>query len=309
MVPRVLGVVVNYNGADLASRTAGDIVGQRTTGLDLSVLVVDNGSSPDDYLRLVATLPSGATLIRLERNGGYAAACNVATKHATERQLDFVWFLNSDLRVPDTALLTLISCLQAAPQAAAAVPVAITATHPPTVLSAGVRIGRWTAAVHHQWAGEPVQHLPDHPFAADAIEGAAMLVRVSAIEKIGPLDETYFMYWEDTDWSYRARQRGHALLVAPSVLVTHGLGQSSSPALRIQYILVNRVRFMRTHAHGAELLFFVFFFFLGWLPLYTVLRLVPGFGVRVAARIAWVTVARNAREALAEGWRRRPISA
>jgi GT2 family glycosyltransferase len=62
---------------------------------------------------------------------------------------------------------------------------------------------------------------PDQPLEVDAVSGACMLVRLRAIEKVGLLDEAYFMYGEDLDWAYRIKARGWRVRYEPAARAVH----------------------------------------------------------------------------------------
>jgi N-acetylglucosaminyl-diphospho-decaprenol L-rhamnosyltransferase len=63
----------------------------------------------------------------------------------------------------------------------------------------------------------------------ESVTGAFLLLRRAAIEDVGPFDERFFVYWEETDWLLRAKQRGWATYFLPELEIVH-LGESSSPA-------------------------------------------------------------------------------
>ena len=62
----------------------------------------------------------------------------------------------------------------------------------------------------------------------EALSGSFMLIRKKALDKVGPLDERYFMYAEDLDWCRRAREKGFSLWYVPEFTVKHLKGQSSA---------------------------------------------------------------------------------
>ena len=69
---------------------------------------------------------------------------------------------------------------------------------------------------------------PDGPiFDIDVVSGAAMALRREALEKIGPMDEDYFLYHEDVEWSDRARARGGRVGLVPGVVIRHRQGTTT----------------------------------------------------------------------------------
>jgi GT2 family glycosyltransferase len=65
-------------------------------------------------------------------------------------------------------------------------------------------------------------------FEPDWVSGACMVVRKEAFEQVGPMDERFFMYWEDADWCRRMREQGWRVVYYPEVAVSHHAGRSSS---------------------------------------------------------------------------------
>ena len=83
----------------------------------------------------------------------------------------------------------------------------------------------------------------------DWVSGACMMARRTAIEDVGPLDETYFMYTEETDWCYRFKRRGWAVQYLGTVRVLHWGSQSSRrvPERRRSLVYRSKWLFMRKH--------------------------------------------------------------
>jgi GT2 family glycosyltransferase len=121
------------------------------------------------------------------------------------------------------------------------------------------------------------------------------------------MDEGYFMYGEDVDWSIRARDAGFDLEVVPTARARHGWARSSQPADRLRYLLRNRVRLVRARGGLATNAAFAAYLFLGWLPAYAIGRLVPRLGLRTGLRLAIHPLAWNLGDAVRRRrWRLRP---
>ncbi len=82
------------------------------------------------------------------------------------------------------------------------------------------------------------------------VSGACLAARWDMVEEIGRLDEGFFMYCEDVDWCWRAREAGWRVVTVPGVAVRHELGRSSgqvSAGERARWAAASRVRFYRKH--------------------------------------------------------------
>ncbi|HYI23406.1 MAG TPA: glycosyltransferase family 2 protein [Candidatus Limnocylindrales bacterium] len=300
---QVLAVVVNFNGAGMTARTVETLAAQ-TKRRALRVLVIDNGSSAADVAELERRIAGQADLLGWPRNRGYAAACNAASRIAAESGIPYVWWLNNDLELEPGALEALLAHLEASPRTAAAGAVTVDLPTGTKVLGAGMDLSLWRSRVRNRYAGAKVEQLPNRPHGVDVLQGACVLVRIRSLRDIGGMDEGYFMYGEDVDWSVRARAAGYALDIVPAARVRHGWAQSSRPDDRLRYIMRNRVRMMRIHGSPQVQAAFIVYFVFAWLPAYTVGRLIPRFGLDRGLRLALSPLIWNMRDAIRRGqWR------
>jgi GT2 family glycosyltransferase len=112
------------------------------------------------------------------------------------------------------------------------------------------------------------------PTAVDWVSGACMVVRRRALEQIGPLDERFFMYFEDADLCRRVREAGWSVYYLPEVQVTHQVGGSTRSRPRAIWDL-HKSAFLYHRKHGAH----------GPLNLYSLL-VVLGLSMRALAKLA-----------------------
>ena len=226
MPPALSIVIVNWNTASLVMDCLRSLL-QAPAAIPLEVVVVDNGSTDDSVARITAAWPQ-VRLIRNPDNRGFAAANNQGIAASTAR---VVLLLNSDTQIPAGTLERLVSFLDAHPGAAACAPQLRSAdgsVQPfafggdPTPLYLSRR--RWFALFGrslHDWNTDLVQEV-------DWVSGACLMARREAIEQVGPLDETMFMYFEDNDWCLRFRRRGWKVFYVPDVSITHLGGRSAA---------------------------------------------------------------------------------
>jgi len=89
------------------------------------------------------------------------------------------------------------------------------------------------------------------PFEVDWVDGCCLMIRRSVVERIGPLDEQYFLYAEELDWCVRAGKAGWRVCALPEVRMVHHQGQSSSQLsdFSLMHLVETRLRYYRKH-HG-----------------------------------------------------------
>ena len=226
-------------------------------------LVVADNASTDGSVALIETLHPAATVVRLPRNLGYAAGVNAAVAAAGGDGPVLV--LNPDVRLEPEALARMLRALSA-PGTGVVVPrledgagrLQHSLRREPTVLRAlgqallGQRAGRIPSL------GETVARSAAYalPVTADWATGAAMLISRACFDAVGPWDESFFLYSEETDFALRARDAGFALRLAPDAGAVHLGGESESSPRLWSMLAVNRVRlYRRRHGPAATAVF------------------------------------------------------
>ncbi len=199
-------------------------------------------------------------MVELGANTGFANACNAGIALATG---ETVLLLNPDCRLRPGALATLLAALEARPAAGMAGPRLV---NPDGSEQRGARrdvpnpwqIFCFIMQLHRLMprhprfrdfnrTGEP---LPREPVAVQAISGACMLVRRSAIDRIGQLDaERFFLHFEDLDWCLRLTNAGEEVLFVPDAVVEHAQGVCGARRpVRVEYHKHRSLtRFLRKH--------------------------------------------------------------
>lgn len=228
-MPGVAVVVVNYNTPDLTERCL-DSLPQGLNGLDAQVIVVENGSGDDSLARLSARDDCEIVHVVQNRGFGHGANAGVAASDAP-----YVVVLNSDTEATPGSIRALVDALDHDPGIGLAAPVLVNADGSdqasayrrfPTAMTAAMDAAIAPAYVHSM-----VPALP-HPTIVrpeDVAAGAAYLWVTSAAlavsrvwwDRVGPLDENYYLYYEDTDWQRRMIGLGGRVQIVTGARVRH----------------------------------------------------------------------------------------
>lgn len=235
-MPAISIVIVAFNSGPLLADCVRAALASSVT---VEVIVVDNGSV-DGSLQALDALRGGESRLVLLRNGrnlGFAAAANRALDIA---RACWLLFLNPDCLIrPDTLerMLTIVAdrqdvgiagCMIRNPDGSEQAGCRRTEPTPLRSLSRVLHLNRLeTGGGRLAGFDQTRQPLPTDPVPVDAISGAFMLVRRSALERVGPLDEGYFLHCEDLDWCRRFRDAGYTVLFVPGVEIVHHKGVSS----------------------------------------------------------------------------------
>lgn len=264
----VAAVVVTHRSADRVGALL-DSLRAEAAGVVLRVVVVDNGSDDGTLAAVRAAHPDVVTLAR--GNLGYAGGINAATPHLGPCRAVLV--LNPDLVVRPGAVAALLARLDDAGAGVVVPRIEDEAGRPspslrrePALAAALVDAlagSRWRAG-RPAWSTETVHgaraYASAHP--VDWATGAALLVRATLAAALGPWDERYFLYSEETEYCRRARDRGTRVWYEPAATVVHAQGGSGTSSRLAALLAVNRVRYIRAHHgrayaaafHGAVLL-------------------------------------------------------
>lgn len=246
---RVQAVVVAYNSA----RTLAGCVAPLAALDGVAVTVVDN-ASPDESLASVAHLP--VDTVRAAENRGFAAGCNIGIARSAA---PYVLLVNPDARLTPADLDALTAVLDGDPAVGIVAPrlleddgsVAWSQFRFPrrrSTYAQALFLHRiWPRAT---WTDEVVRDAAVYETGGSPewVSGACLLVRRAALEQVGPLDESFFMYCEDIDLCARVRAAGWDVRFEPRATVHHEGGASRSRYDLLPVYARGRVRFARKHA-------------------------------------------------------------
>ena len=241
-------VVVSYNSRSSLRKCVEPLAGLD----DIRVIVVDN-ASPDDGLAAVSDLD--VTSLALGENRGFAGGCNAGWRAG---ESTFVLLVNPDAQIDAASVRALAQRLEARPEAAAVAP---RIENGEGGLDYSQRRFPRLRSTYSQafflhrlfprasWTDELVrdQAAYERPGSPEWVSGACVLLRRTALEEVGGLDEGYFHYCEDIDLCRRLRDRGHDVLFEPEALAVHEGGVSAPRARLLPVLARSRIRYARKH--------------------------------------------------------------
>lgn len=239
-------IVLNWNGWQDTIACLDSI--KHTDYANLKVIVVDNASTNDSVARIRQAHPD-VTIISSEANLGFAGGNNLGIKRAMQEGAEYIWLLNNDTIVEPSSLSAMLQVSQSEDRVGAVGSVLYYMDEPNKVQA-------WGGGKVYMWAGV-ARHIyrPIASHRINYITAASILVKRAALEEVGLLDENFFMYWEDVDFSLRLREKGWKLRVAGQSRVYHkehaSLGRHSST--QNKYNQLSNVIFLRKHARFPKL--------------------------------------------------------
>jgi len=243
--PRFSFVVVSYNNADTIEACLRSI--SERTAESYEIVVVDN--SPDDDTAkavrrfLAAHSELAVRLVERRENVGFSRACNLGARAATG---EFLFFLNPDTQLMNDAAALLACCLSEVRGARAAGPAIFDSSGRITRTCRNLpNLGRiiLDASGLDKWCGayKLTRFGHDTPRPVEQIIGAAILVRRLDYERLGGMDERFFVYFEEVDFCKRLMESGGEIWFWPQAQVQHFAGRScEAGSVRARMIFVLR---------------------------------------------------------------------
>ncbi len=253
---------INYN---TKKETLGCLISMQKlnkTGVDLHVLVIDNGSEPfnvdEEQFKDI-----NLSIIKTPENLGFSGGHNFGLKRILEQGAEFVLILNNDTILDKNLLVELLAPFKKDSK--------IGVTVPKMYFAPGFEfhkdrykkneIGRvfWYAGGNIDWKNVYPKHRGvdevdngqyNKMEETDFASGACLMIKKEALLKVGLFDEKYFMYFEDADWNMRAKNAGFKALYVPKAVLWHinAASSSSGSSLHDYFITRNRMLFGMSYA-------------------------------------------------------------
>lgn len=231
MPPLCTVIVVAYNHANDLPNCLEGILAQE--GPTFEIIVVDNASQ-DATLEVVRRYADQVTAVRLSENQGFAVGNNAGAGRA---QGEILIFLNPDTAPQPGWLANLVAPLLEDESIGMTTSQVVLAESPHLVNTCGNDI-TWTGLTVCRGMRQPVD-LWQEAGEVGAVSGAACAIRRTLFEAVGGFDESFFLYYEDTDLSLRVRLMGYCIWYMPSSVVLHRYAFRFSP-LKAYYQERNR---------------------------------------------------------------------
>ena len=231
-------IIVNWNTRDMLRDCLASLPAA-TEGLATEILVVDNASSDGSAAMVSEEFPR-VRLIESGSNLGFSRANNLVLGQTLG---DGILLLNPDTVCPPASLVRLFRFMNGRENVGAVGPRLVDGDGRPTIT------GGYFPRVRYHWLGfldprrlwlrgslsQRIVFIPERHEASRRVEyvmGACFLIPRSAFEKVGDLDNQFFMYFEETDWCYRAHQAGLDVWYCAETEITHLEGKAAEKASR-----------------------------------------------------------------------------
>jgi GT2 family glycosyltransferase len=207
-------VLVTHNGTNIVEECLNCL--RRLQWSNLEIIVVDNASIDDTLEHVQRTLPT-ASILRLPRNRGYGAGCNEGARVARG---EILLFVNQDVAVSADFLDGIVSVLNGNDKIGVCGGTVLS-WDGKMLISIGQVFERWTGYGLDVGFGSSNVNLRKDVGEVFSPNGSAFAVRTNVFHQIGGFDESMFMYFDETDLSWRARMAGFRVACSRRSIVRH----------------------------------------------------------------------------------------
>ncbi|MGH2536727.1 MAG: glycosyltransferase family 2 protein [Candidatus Promineifilaceae bacterium] len=250
--PKLAVALVNWNNRDYL-RACLESIEAAALPFETEVVVADHGSTDGSLEMLAGRFPQ-VRVIQNEGNVGVARGNNQCIRNS---RAPYIYILNNDTLVNHDSVLAMLRFLDDRPDVGAAGgnlvhrdgSLQASFNHFPTLREEFLLVTHLGARRNPRFPGHNGRWPEPRP--VDWLSSASIMVRRAAIEAIGLIDESYFIYSDETDWQYRLWRAGWKVYYLPEVTTIHFGGVSFKPGGR-RYTLVYRGRMLFARKHYSR---------------------------------------------------------
>ncbi len=251
---KIFAVIVNWNGKTDTLACLDSLHKIEKKHIDFHICVVDNGST-DDSVQVISRKYPDVKLIQTGKNLGYSGGNNLGITYALNHKADFIWLLNNDTIV-DKQVLSFLSAFDDPAVGACGSKIYFAPGHEfhrdryresdrgRVIWYAGGVIDWDNMYASHRGVDEVDHGQYDQNQETAFITGCSFIVRAEIAQRVGNLDNRFYLYLEDLDWSLRIQKAGYTTMYIPTSVIWHlNAGSSGKPgnALHEYYFTRNRL--------------------------------------------------------------------
>ncbi|MBI3211649.1 MAG: glycosyltransferase family 2 protein [Simkania negevensis] len=220
--PRVFVILLNWNGKE---DTLACLKSLENVSTPHQVIVVDNGSSDDSISSFQKNFPN-VLLIENRDNLGFAEGNNIGIRRALSLGAEYLFLLNNDTIVDPSILEGFLKMIKHNPNASILGGRVYLMKDPTRLDHLGgiwnLKRGEFDLIASHALDGEKW----DLSLPVDFVSGCSLFAKAEVFREVGELDPRYFLYWEESDFCFRAKKKGFSTFYCPQAKLWHKVSSS-----------------------------------------------------------------------------------
>jgi len=227
--PFVAIIIVNWNSYPHTSGCLNSL--RKVSYANFKTIVVDNGSMDGSDHILEKEYPE-VILLRNSENKGFTGGNNRGIEYALDQKYDYLMLLNNDTEVEPDFLDELVKVIEADHRIGAVQPKFFFLNNKEKIWNAGGTIIKSLGLIRTVGENRTAKEKYNQPKNTEWITGCCFMVRADIVKKIGGLNDRFFIYYEDVEWSLRIQSLGYRLVYCPQSVVYHEAGMSNKKKVK-----------------------------------------------------------------------------
>ena len=264
--PSVAIIVINWNSYKLSFDCISSL--KKCNYSNFKIILVDNGSKDFSIENLSKDFKS-LDIIKNKSNLGFTGANNIAISKALKENFDYVMLLNNDTKVNKDFLSFLVERLKNDNKLGAIQPLILQMGDKNKVWNAGGEFIKLIGLSKVIDKGKNIKSIKSDKYYTEWISGCCIMLKSKVIKDVGLLDNSFFAYFEDVDWSLRIIKQGYNLGIDyRSIIYHHESGSSKSSSKSKEgflnpmvhyYNFRNHIKLIKKHRNFFNLTFALVF--------------------------------------------------
>ena len=209
MKKEVAIIICNYNKREYVLKCINSVFNLSFKDYDL--FVVDNASSDGSAEGIEAVYGNRVILIKNKENTGGSGGFNTGMKEALKKDYRYLYLLDNDIILHENALTELYDYLESHQNVGIAGSLLYSMDNPTEIQELGAKIDWDNFTIKPNLKGSIDLGVPKE-LECDYVPACSMLVRTEAIKKVGLMEETNFIYWDDIEWGHRMKLHGYKVM-------------------------------------------------------------------------------------------------
>lgn len=255
---KVCIVILNFNNYQDTIECIESV--QEVDYCDYEIVVVDNHSSNESVKVLNKRFGNTITMIESDKNLGYAGGNNIGLRYAMGHDFEYVCVLNNDTVVQKDYLKKCVAFLEKHSDVAFVSPIVLEYANDYVQSSGGIIISQ-KGGIALLNTGKIVSELADE-IECDFISGACLVFKMKFLREHGLIPENYFLFYEETEWCYKAKKRGMRNVSLKDTYIRHkgSVAINQVSGLSAYLMARNRVVFYKRNiASGVKYYLFMLY--------------------------------------------------
>lgn len=242
-------ITINYKQAQVTNELLASL--QKVDWPNVEIIVVDNGYDPSAETESIDYY-NNLKIIRSKKNLGFAGGNNLGICHAKG---DYILLLNNDTVVKSDVINHMVELLESNPLIGAVSPLIKYWDNPSYIQYAGFtpmhKVTQRIKAIAHKQQDIGQYNRPQR---TNFAHGCAVMIPKKIIREVGLMQEDYFLYYEEHDWSQRIKNASYQIYLQPKSVVLHkeSISTGKGSTLKTYFLNRNRIKFMQRHSKGFD---------------------------------------------------------